>query len=209
MPVPGADGIIGNRAYGSRPDAIAALGGAVAAGALAAGVLPVMKHIPGHGRAGVDSHLALPVVTAELEALRTQDFTPFAALRALPAAMSAHVTYAAIDEADPASTSATVISRIIRGEIGFDGLLMSDDVSMQALAGTIDERSRAVIEAGCDIILHCNGVMSEMLAVAAEAPLLEGLALSRYQRCLEIVGAAAGPIDHDRVQAGLELVRQA
>lgn len=209
VPVAGADAIIGDRAYGCCPEVVTALGGAVAAGALDAGVVPVMKHIPGHGRAGVDSHLALPVVDADLEVLRRQDFAPFAAHRGLPAAMSAHVTYRAVDDEAPASVSAKMIGRIIRDNIGFDGLLMSDDVSMQALAGTIGERAKAVVSAGCDLILHCNGNLEEMIEVATVAPQLEGEALRRYQHCLDIIRQPARPFDCELARAALERVRRA
>lgn len=208
VPVAGADAIIGNRAYGDCAQLVAALGGAVAVGTMAGGVLPVMKHIPGHGRARVDSHLALPVVEAEGEELREQDFAPFRALRVLPAAMSAHVQYQAIDAERPASISAKVVAEVIRGEIGFDGLVMSDDVSMQALAGGVGERARAVIDAGSDLILHCNGDLAEMAEVAAEAPELDGDAMRRYRRCLEVATRTPQVPDEAAVQAALQQLRE-
>jgi beta-N-acetylhexosaminidase len=146
-------------------------------------VLPVMKHVPGHGRATLDSHLALPEVRAgraELEA----DLAPFRALADLPMAMTAHVVFSAFDAAQPATTSATMIEQVIRGAIGFQGLLMSDDVSMNALEGSIAERTRAIVAAGCDMVLHCNGRMEEMRQVAAETPVLSGEALARANRAL-------------------------
>lgn len=179
VPVAGAHDVIGDRAYAQTPDEVAVLGRAAADGLLAGGVLPVMKHIPGHGRAGVDSHKNLPVVSASRHELEETDFPPFQALRDLPLAMTAHVVYAAIDPNAPATTSKKTIGEIVRGHIGFDGLLMSDDLSMEALAGELGERASASLAAGCDIVLHCNGRMAEMEAVAGEAPLLAGIAKTR------------------------------
>lgn len=180
VPVPGADNIIGDRAYGEDVETVIALGGAVAEGLLAGGVLPVMKHIPGHGRAMADSHLALPVVDTPLEKLKVHDFAPFHALRHIPMAMTAHVVFTAIDPAAPVTVSKKAISEVIRGAIGFDGLLMSDDLSMRALRGGLGERARASFEAGCDLALHCNGALGEMAEVAAAYPYLEGAALRRF-----------------------------
>lgn len=188
VPVPGAHDVIGDRAYGLTPDPVIALGRAAAEGLLAGGVLPVIKHIPGHGRAGVDSHLSLPVVDTGHAVLAETDFAPFKALADMPLAMTAHVVYSALDANAPATTSAKVISRVIRQEIGFDGFLMSDDLSMQALAGTLGERTRASLAAGCDIVLHCNGKMDEMKAVAAEVPPLAGKALARSDAALARIG---------------------
>ena len=179
VPVAGAHDVIGDRAYGHDPEQVAELGRAAADGLLAGGVLPVIKHIPGHGRARVDSHKSLPIVDASLAELRDHDFVPFRALSAMPMAMTAHLVYTAIDPDSPATTSARVIGRIIREEIGFDGLLMSDDVSMNALSGDFAVRSQAILAAGCDVVLHCNAVMEEMRAVAQAAPPLGGRALQR------------------------------
>lgn len=176
---------IGDRSYGERSDLVAAAGRAFADGLIAAGVLPVIKHLPGHGRARVDSHHELPVVGASLDTLATSDFRPFELLNDLPAAMTAHLVYTAIDPERPATQSPAVISEIIRGRIGFDGLLFSDDLSMNALKGTIAERARATLAAGCDIALHCSGDMAEMVAVAAEAPELTGKAASRAEMALK------------------------
>lgn len=184
VPVPGAHDVIGSRAYGYDPETVTAMGRAAAAGLKAGGMLPVMKHMPGHGRAGADSHHNLPVVDAPVSVLQTHDFAPFRALRDELMAMSAHVVYTAIDAERPGTTSRKVIEEIIRGHIGFDGLLMSDDTSMNALAGTIGERARDIVAAGCDIVLHCNGVMAEMQAVVAEAPVLAGRAKSRADAVL-------------------------
>ncbi|WP_367714480.1 beta-N-acetylhexosaminidase [Nitratireductor sp. GISD-1A_MAKvit] len=184
VPVAGAHDVIGDRAYSHDPDAVIALGRAASEGLMAGGVLPVMKHIPGHGRAFADSHKALPEVTASLEELRSHDFLPFKALADLPMAMTAHIVFRAIDPHGPATTSARVIEEIIRKEIGFDGLLMSDDVSMHALSGDFSARAEAILAAGCDLVLHCHGIMQEMQAVAEKAPELNGKSLERANRAL-------------------------
>lgn len=181
---PGMTAAIGDRSYGATPELVAAAGRAFAKGLVSAGVLPVIKHIPGHGRALVDSHHELPVVDDDLETLAASDFAPFAALADLPAAMTAHLVYTAIDAERPATQSPALIEKIIRGRIGFDGLLFSDDLSMNALKGTIGERASATLAAGCDIALHCSGDMQEMLAVAAVAPELSGKAAARVERAL-------------------------
>jgi beta-N-acetylhexosaminidase len=168
VPVPGAHDVIGDRAYGHDPETVAALAGAAAAGVLAAGCLPVAKHIPGHGRAVSDSHHELPTVTADRAALDA-DFAPFRALAGLPMAMTAHVRYTAIDAGRPATLSPAAIA-LIRDEIGFDGLLMSDDISMRALSGPVDADAAAALAAGCDVILHCNGDLREMAAIADALP---------------------------------------
>jgi beta-N-acetylhexosaminidase len=181
-----ADGhdVIGDRAFGHDPALVRTLGAAVAAGLGEGGVLPVMKHIPGHGRALVDSHLKLPRVEAGRRALDAVDFAPFKALAALPMAMTAHVVYAAVDPERPATTSAKVVSEVIRNHIGFDGLLLSDDISMRALAGDVATRTRAALAAGCDIVLHCNGRIEEMQAVAAAVDDLGGAAAARAAAAL-------------------------
>jgi beta-N-acetylhexosaminidase len=167
LPVPDADAVIGDRAYGSEPARVAAIGRAVCEGLLAGGVLPVIKHIPGHGRGTVDSHLACPVVTASRGELAGSDFAPFRALADMPWAMTAHVVYTAIDAARPATLSPKVIDEVIRREIGFDGVLVSDDLSMQALGGGLGARAVGAIDAGCDAALHCNGRPDEMREIAA------------------------------------------
>ena len=154
------------------------MGRAVVEGLLAGGVAPVIKHMPGHGRARVDSHHELPVVDAARSDLK-HEFAPFAALKDLPMAMSAHLLYTAIDPRRPATASPIVVKEIMRGEIGFHGLIMSDDLSMKALAGSFEERAAAVIEAGLDIVLHCNGDMEEGRAVASATPMLSGASLDR------------------------------
>jgi beta-N-acetylhexosaminidase len=184
VPVAGADAVIGNRAYGTEPAKVAAIARAVTRGLEQGGVLPVLKHIPGHGRATADSHFRLPTVDASREELERTDFAAFKPLADLPMAMTAHVVFSALDPAQPATTSATIIRQVIRGQIGFQGLLMSDDVSMNALAGSIAERTRAIVNAGCDMILHCNGKLDEMRDVARETPELTGEALQRAIRAL-------------------------
>ncbi|GHD09833.1 beta-N-acetylhexosaminidase [Tianweitania populi] len=197
VPVAGAHDVIGNRAYGTEPEVVGTLGRAAVNGLLAGGVLPVMKHVPGHGRATADTHLALPTVDASLEELRARDFAPFKALSDVGMAMTAHVIYSAIDPDLPATTSPIVVDEIIRKEIGFDGLLMSDDVSMKALSGDFASRSRAILAAGCDIVLHCNGVMGEMEAVVAETPRLTDGALARAERALLPLGMRDNSVEDD------------
>jgi beta-N-acetylhexosaminidase len=194
VPVAGSHDVIGDRAYGRDPAIVAAVGRAAAEGLLDGGVLPVIKHIPGHGRAKVDSHLALPTVDAPREVLEPHDFAAFKPLADMPLAMTAHVVYAAIDADHPATTSATVIADIIRGHIGFEGALMSDDVSMQALAGDVATRAAAALAAGCDLALHCNGDMAEMRALAAACPALAGASLERLIAALRWRRQAA-PLD--------------
>jgi beta-N-acetylhexosaminidase len=184
VPAQGGDPVIGDRAYGHEPGKVAAIAGAIAQGLQAGGVLPVLKHLPGHGRAGADSHHRLPVVTTDRATLEATDFAAFRPLAGLPLGMTAHVVFSAIDPVAPATTSVTMVREVIRGFIGFRGLLMSDDVSMNALSGTIAERSRAALAAGCDVVLHCNGDLGEMHEVAAAAPMLAGLAALRADAAL-------------------------
>lgn len=194
VPVAGGDPIIGDRAFGSEPGKVAALAGAFAQGLAEGGVLPVLKHMPGHGRANVDSHKDLPVVTADRATLETTDFAAFRPLASLPLGMTAHVVFTAFDSAAPATTSATIVGDVIRGSIGFQGLLMSDDISMAALSGSLTERTEAAISAGCDVVLHCNGRLPEMRAVAAAAPTLSGEAARRAAAALAMKKPAL-PID--------------
>ena len=188
VPAPGSHAVIGDRAYGGRAEEVAVLGAAVAEGLMAGGVLPVMKHIPGHGRATTDSHFDLPVVSAPREALEAVDFMPFRKLAALPAAMSAHVVFSAWDADAPASISKRVTADVIRGSIGFDGLLMSDDLAMKALSGSIAGKAAAVLAAGCDVVLACNGGLEETEAVASVAPKLAGRAQQRFERARAVFG---------------------
>ncbi|HEV8014951.1 MAG TPA: beta-N-acetylhexosaminidase [Stellaceae bacterium] len=167
VPVGGADPVIGDRAWGDHPQTVAENGLAACDGLMAGGVLPVIKHIPGHGRATVDSHRALPVVKTPRAELDSTDFAPFRALASMPWAMTAHVLYTAIDPDQPATLSPRVIADVIRAGIGFDGVLLSDDLSMAALGGKIEARALDALRAGCDLVLHCNGILDEMQAIAA------------------------------------------
>jgi beta-N-acetylhexosaminidase len=202
VPVAGADAVIGNRAYGTEPAKVAAIARAVTDGLEQGGVLPVLKHIPGHGRATADSHFRLPTVDTAREELERTDFAAFIPLADLPMAMTAHVVFCTLDPAQPATTSATIIQHVIRGGIGFQGLLMSDDVSMNALAGSIAERTRAIVEAGCDMVLHCNGKLDEMREVAGQTPELSGKAL---ERAVKALASRKAPQPFDRRAARAEL----
>lgn len=181
VPVEGASNVIGDRAYGFDPRMVASMGKAAAEGLKAGGMLPIMKHMPGHGRGMADSHHELPVVTASRTELEAHDFVPFIAMKDELMAMSAHIVFTAYDDRDPATISPIVIEEVIRGHIGFDGLLVSDDTSMNALKGTIGERAARIMGGGCDIVLHCNGVMDEMKAVVKEVVPLCGKALARAE----------------------------
>src|SRR5215510_1925672 len=194
LPAAGGDVVIGDRAYGSEPGKVAAIARAIAQGLQAGGVLPVLKHLPGHGRATADSHHKLPVVDTDRRTLEETDFAAFRALASLPIGMTAHVVFSAFDPVAPATTSVTMVRQVIRGFIGFRGLLMTDDISMNALSGTIAERSRAALAAGCDVVLHCNGDMREMEAVAAEAPKLSGDSAVRADAAL---AARSAPEEFD------------
>jgi beta-N-acetylhexosaminidase len=198
VPVAAANPVIGDRAYGDVPQKVSTIGEAVAAGLMDGGVLPVLKHLPGHGRANADSHESLPVVGVDRATLETSDFLAFRPLAGLPLGMTAHVVYTAVDPVAPATTSKAVISEVIRDWIGFDGALMSDDVSMGALSGTLVERTRASFAAGCDLVLHCNGRLDEMRQVAGEAPLLDGDAARRTGAALK---ARKEPADFDVSEA--------
>jgi beta-N-acetylhexosaminidase len=202
VPVAGADAVIGNRAYGTEPAKVAAIARAVTEGLEQGGILPVLKHIPGHGRATADSHLRLPEVNTPRKDLERTDFAAFQPLSDLPMAMTAHVVFSALDPVHPATTSATIIEQVIRGVIGFQGLLMSDDVSMNALFGSIAQRTRAIFSAGCDIVLHCNGNFEEMRDVAAVTPELSGKALERARLAL---ASRRAPQPFDRTAARIEL----
>ncbi|MCA6287221.1 beta-N-acetylhexosaminidase [Phenylobacterium sp.] len=201
VPQPGAHDIIGDRAYGETPEAVAVFGRAVAEGLLAGGVLPVIKHIPGHGRATSDSHFDLPVVEATAEALRQTDFAPFQALSDMPMAMTAHVLYRTFDPRRPATTSRRVIQGVLRAELGFSGLILSDDLSMKALDGDMTQRARRSLSAGCDVVLHCNGDMAEMKAVAAGAGLLSGTAARRAEVALARIPRRPEPLDRREAEA--------
>ncbi len=186
LPQADADSIIGDRISGETPEKAAVLGRAACEGYLSGGVLPIIKHIPGHGRATVDSHKALPLVGASYEDLLKFDFVPFKFLADMPWAMTAHVVYQSIDSDNPATLSAQVISDVIRSEIGFDGILLSDDLSMQALSGSFRERAERALAAGCDIVLHCNGKMDEMEAVISGCKPLTTAQLACVERASQL-----------------------
>jgi beta-N-acetylhexosaminidase len=200
--LPGAHQVIGDRALGEDPELVAEMGLAVAEAFLAGGILPVVKHIPGHGRALSDSHHELPVVTAPAVELERTDFVPFRALADMPWAMTAHVVYAAYDSAKPATLSRTVIDRVIRGHIGFGGVLVTDDLSMKALAGELGELAAASLQAGCDLALHCNGELSEMARIAAALGPIAPVTLERLDAGRARVGAQ--PIDRQVAAARLD-----
>jgi beta-N-acetylhexosaminidase len=203
VPVPGSHDVIGDRAFSNDPATIITLGKAQIEGLMEGGVLPVMKHIPGHGRARADSHLALPRVDASAEELSASDFVTFRSLDTCPIAMTAHVVYESIDPQRPATTSPKVIRDVIRGEIGFDGLLMSDDLSMKALDGPLSVRAKQALFAGCDLALHCNGDMDEMREVASAVTELKGQALKRSEHALAHL-SAPGPFDPAAAEARLK-----
>jgi beta-N-acetylhexosaminidase len=204
-PVAGADTAIGDRSYAEDPTSVLVIARSAAQGLLDGGVLPVLKHIPGHGRAFVDSHYGLPVVKAPALELEKTDFLPFRALNDFPVAMTAHIVFEAIDPLHPATTSKKIIREIIRGSIQFDGLLLSDDLSMKALSGSFEERTANLFEAGCDIALHCNGQMDEAEAVARYAPVLQGRSLERAEAALSRLNQPKSTFDP--VEAGKILDR--
>jgi beta-N-acetylhexosaminidase len=186
---------IGDRAFAADPALVARLGRLYAETLLEHGVVPVIKHLPGHGRATCDSHLELPRVTTATRDLDAADWRPFRALADLPMAMTAHIVFTAIDPARPATQSPKVIDRVIRGAIGFRGLLFSDDLSMQALAGPIAERATASLAAGCDLALHCNGELAELQAVLAAVPELPAERAARLQACAPQSPGSPAPLD--------------
>jgi beta-N-acetylhexosaminidase len=201
VPAPDGHEVIGDRAYGDTPEQVASLGRAAAEGLIAGGVLPIIKHIPGHGRARGDSHLTLPRVEASAEDLDARDFAPFRVLSDMPMAMTAHVVYAAFDNRRPATTSRKVIGQVVRGAIGFDGLLISDDLSMKALSGDFAQRARASLAAGCDVVLHCNGDAGEMAAVVAGTRTLSGRAKARAAAALARIARTPEPFDAAEARA--------
>jgi beta-N-acetylhexosaminidase len=195
VPQAGAHDVIGDRAYGDTVEEVALLGRSAAEGLIAGGVLPIIKHIPGHGRSMADSHLDLPVVDASLEDLDAVDFAPFRVLSDMPMAMTAHVVYSAIDPKRPATTSRKAIKHVVRDSIGFQGLLMSDDLSMKALSGDFKARTKASLAAGCDVVLHCNGDMAEMAPIAEASGKLSGKARRRAEAALARLAKRPEPID--------------
>jgi len=205
VPQPGAHDIIGDRAYGLTPQTVAVMGRACAEGLLAGGVLPVIKHVPGHGRAGADSHTDLPRVDTKLEDLLKVDFYPFQVNADMPIAMTAHVLYRAIDKRNPATTSKKCL-KIVRDVIGFDGLLICDDLSMNALSGTLEKRAKASLRAGCDVLLHCNGQMEQMKQIAHVTPKLKGEALRRAKAAIGRILRHAEPLDVAEARARFDVV---
>mgnify|MGYP003667209282 FL=1 len=206
LPQPDAHEIIGDRALGRDPDTIGRLGQAICDGLLAEAVLPVIKHIPGHGRARSDSHKALPVVDTSLEKLRTTDFAPFQRLASQPWAMTAHVVFTALDPDRPVTISSEIIGPVIREEIGFRGLLLSDDIGMEALSGDFAQRAAASLAAGCDIALHCSGNMEEMKsAMAGVSPMTQDAeGRSQFAEALRLGGGASEKPDFADMLAELE-----
>ncbi|MNQ75057.1 Beta-hexosaminidase [compost metagenome] len=203
VPVPGAHDIIGDRAYAQDPATVTQLGRAAAEGLLAGGVLPIIKHIPGHGRAFADSHHDLPVVETDLATLDAWDFAPFKALSDMPMAMTAHVVFTAVDAKRPATTSKKGI-RLMREHLGFSGLIMSDDLSMKALSGTLTQRAEQSLKAGCDVILHCNGDLDEMRQVAEGTGKLKGEARRRAEAALNRIVHTPEPLDVAEARTRLE-----
>ncbi|MGQ0741448.1 MAG: beta-N-acetylhexosaminidase [Alphaproteobacteria bacterium] len=203
VPVEGAHDVIGDRAYAHDPATVIELGRAAIEGFLDGGVLPVIKHMPGHGRAFADSHHELPRVTTPAEELSASDFVTFRSLNNAPIAMTAHVVYEAFDPQRPATTSPRVIRDVIRGEIGFEGLLVTDDLSMSALEGPLGVRARSALFAGCDVVIHCNGRMDEMKEVASEARPLEGQSLARAEAALAHLDEPPAALDVEAAEARL------
>ena len=194
VPVAGSHEIVGDRAYAHDPATVARLGRAAAEGLLAGGVLPVIKHMPGHGRAFADSHHALPVVHADLATLDGWDFAPFKALSDMPLAMTAHVVFDAVDPKRPATTSRKALT-LMREQLGFGGLIMTDDLSMKALSGRLRDRAEAALKAGCDVVLHCNGDLDEMCEVAEGVGKLKGKAGKRAAAALARIVSMPEPLD--------------
>ena len=189
--IPGAHEVIGDRAFGAEADTIVPLAGAVAEGLLAAGVQPVGKHVPGHGRASLDSHLALP----ELDDIDDADLAPFAQLAWLPWMMTAHIRYRALDPVQPATLSSAILQDIVRGRLGFDHLLVSDDLAMHALTGSAGRRAALALQAGCDVALHCSGVLDESRDVLAQVPGLTPAATDRLLRARALAASRSVPLD--------------
>ena len=195
--IAGAHSVIGDRAYAESPDSVAAIGRAAAEGLLAEGVMAVIKHIPGHGRPTVDSHYDLPHVSASRELLERTDFVPFKLLSDLPWAMTAHVLYEAIDPTAALTVSARAVKEVVRGHIGFNGLLLSDDLNMQALGGSLAERAERALAAGCDIALHCSGNMDEMKQVTARVGAMTADAWRRFEAGRAYLAGHRRPMPRD------------
>ncbi len=208
IPAPGSHDIIGDRAYGTDIETVVTLGKIAAEAHIAQGVLPVIKHVPGHGRANADSHQELPVLDTDLETLKTVDFMPFKLLNGLPLAMTAHVLIPALDKDKPVSTSKTIMEDIVRGWIGYDGLVMSDDLYMEALSGSMTDRAKAVLDAGCDVGLYCKGILSQIRETGMVSPVLEGAVLRRFQASIDLLGKAES-FDRDKANYYVNLLTEA
>ena len=202
LTIPGAHDVIGDRALSADPATVADLGRAACEGLLDGGVLPVIKHLPGHGRAMADSHHDLPVVDQPLAVLEATDFVPFKALSDMPIAMTAHIVFPAIDPDHPLTQSATGIDEVVRGLLRFDGVIVSDDLNMQALSGDLPARAAGAFAAGCDIALHCSGKFDELAALLPASPVLAGEALARWTLA---AGRRSPPLPFDRAAARAEL----
>ena len=202
VPTAGSHDVIGDRAFADNPDTVAVLGEAFCEGLLDGGVLPVIKHIPGHGRSIADSHHHQPQVDSDTATLGATDFAPFAALCKMPLAMTAHILYRALDPTNVATLSRRIIEQVIRGQIGFEGVLISDDISMAALPGALDERARGALQAGCDLVLHCNGVFDEMNQIGDAVGPFDPRTIERWQSAVAIRREAQ---DFDRDDAEKEL----
>ena len=205
IPVEGSHDIIGDRAYGTDIETVVTLGKVAAQAHLSQGVLPVIKHVPGHGRANADSHYELPVLHTDLDILKTVDFMPFKLLNDLPLAMTAHVLIPSLDKDQPVSTSKTIMKDIIRDWIGYDGLVMSDDLYMEALSGSMDQRAKAVLEAGCDVGLYCKGILEQIKQTGEMSPVLAGDALRRFESSTALLGKA-DEFDRDKADYYVKLL---
>lgn len=198
--------VIGDRAFSSDPTIVGILGRAFAEGLMAGGVLPVIKHLPGHGRGQCDSHIELPEVDASFQEMDKTDFIPFRALCDAPLGMTGHLLFRQIDAVRVSTCSPIIIQQIIRDAIGFEGVLMGDDVSMEALSGDIISRGQQSLEAGCDLILHCNGKMDEMLDLASITPILASEALARVQKVQKLIALPDTKADPEMAERWGELV---
>jgi beta-N-acetylhexosaminidase len=203
LAIPGAHSVIGNRAYSHDPQEVAILGRAAAQGLLAGNVLPVIKHIPGHGRALVDSHEHLPEVHTPLNVLEAEDFLPFRALADMPLAMTAHILYTALDPLEPATTSPYILQTVIRKSLGYKGFIMSDDIAMKALSGSLSERAERALQAGCDCILHCNGILNEMEELTKSVCEFSELAKIRAEKALSFISNTSEPFHREEAQTSL------
>lgn len=202
--LPGAHAVIGDRAFSADPHLSARLGRAVAEGLMAGGVMPIVKHIPGHGRASVDSHEKLPVVETDLATLDATDFAPFRALADMPMAMVAHVVYTAIDRERPVTVSDTAVETLLRQRLGFTGVLIADDIGMQALSGSLPERAASTLASGIDLTLHCSGILDDMKAISKAVPTMSNAAWARWQTACARISAPPVEVDARRLSAELD-----